>query len=74
MIMNKKIIVLLLVLVSICAISHVSAVDDNATELAVDDINDIETQSIDEMEEKVLNQENEIDDDILSEGDKELQE
>lgn len=41
--MNKKIILCLLILVSLCAISHVSA-GDNSDYLAVDDSSDIETQ------------------------------
>ena len=40
--MNRKIIVCLLVLIGICAISHVSAVDDNSTAIASDDASEIE--------------------------------
>ena len=45
--MKKKIIILMLVLISICALSHVSAVDD-ADFIASENTDTLETQSIDE--------------------------
>ena len=64
--MNKKIILFILVLVSICALSHVSAVDDadsiassDVDLIASPDADTIETQSIEETEESNLDQDNE---------------
>ena len=56
--MNKKII-FLLILLSICAVSHVSAADDNATEI----VSDVGTQVIDDANHDILStpvEENEI--------------
>jgi predicted outer membrane repeat protein len=65
--MNKKIILFLLILVSICAISNVSA-SDSSDFIALDNSTDIEAQAIDEAidEDEALKANDEIDDEKLS--------
>ena len=69
--MNKKIILFLLILVSLCAISQVSATD-NTDYLATDNTDDIELQSIEEtdFEESVIDdsQDSQVNDDKLESG------
>lgn len=64
--MNKKIILFLLILVSLCAISQVSAADSTDC-LATDNADDIEVQGIEEtdFEESFINQDSQVNDDKI---------